>query len=447
MSDNPIKDRQQVSARNKNIIIMVLAVISGVLLACLLFRGCGPKEPPKGGTIIVDPVSTEPPTKGDDSRVDPSRTPGDVDRIPDKRIVKSTFVMSGQGYHAKWGKGLKAGFRQKGEFVAEANIVERKKLGNGRFKVVEDRKFLTARETLEIGGADYFLALDTLPIDGLASALEKTGKVVNTVSDFLISTGVGAAYGGALKTGASIAEIIGSGLRRFKIENNGKELKEFGIDVSKSAGNEVEAFINDNSLKPKEIETIVRNVEGRTYRFTYIQEGSGRPMNVTAERLVDGKPQPVETAEEVWILCRCNAFIDAEFLKDGGEKTPQPGVPWDVDARSVAGILGLDGHCDGKLRCWRDADDAADGPGLWRFNINSAELDVVDNRKQKLGKISVGGGKANVYVDGRTLHDITIKGKGKISRISKYSILFIPFNERFVGDCEFVGNMTTEVKK
>ena len=432
---------------NKNVIITILVILIVLMAITLMF-----KQNNEGGGIKIDKdmtaeiVKNEVPGKSTEWKAS-SITGGDVDRLPGKRVVTNDFTVSGQGYHAKWGKGLKAGFRQHGLFVAEAAVIDRKKLGNGRFKIVEDRTFTVARETLEIGDADFFLALDTLPIDEVSSVIEKSGKVANAVSGFLVASSIPqlVAAGAITKTGGSVAELVASGIRRFKVANNGKSLKEFGIDVSGMAKDKVESKINDLSRKPKEIETMIRNVEGRTYRFTYIQEATGKPLNVTAERVIDGKTSPVESEEEVWILCRCNSFIDAEFLNDGGEKIPQPGDKWNVNARSVARIIGVDGYCEGSLTCCRTDGDT--DPGLWEFSINPAELDVNDDSGRKLGKISVGGGKSHVYVDGRTLRDITIKGTGKLNRVNKNSILFLPFNEKFIGDCHFAGKMTTVVVK
>ena len=448
---------------NKNLIIGVLSAAVVVLVVILLWpKGSGPK--PSVLTPIGDdmeagkgsgnntPNGGAPLTNGQPREQGPV-TASEVDRLPSNRVICSDFLVSGQGYYAKWGKGLKAGFQQKGEFVAEAIVVERKKLGNGRFKVVEDRTFIKARETLEIGEADYFFALDTLPIDEISSALDTVGKTANTLSGVLVSTAHPklVAAGKISKTVGDVSEIVAAGFRHFKQSNNGKTLKELGVDVSQKANEKVKSSINDFARKPKEIETMIRKVEGRTYRFTYIQEGTGKPLNVTAERIErSGENEiltPLETEEEVWILCRCNAFIDAEFLKDknGREVTPQPGVKWEVNARSVASIVGVDGYCKGSLTCCR-TDVGTDNSGLWEFMINPAELDVLDDRGRNLGKISVGGGKSTVYADGRTLRDVTIKGKGKLNRVNKNSILFLPFNEKFIGDCHFTGKMTTEVK-
>lgn len=438
---------------SKNAIITLLAVVAGVLLACLLFRdvlppdsdlpassGPGENPPAEKGPLTPDNTVKRPPVTGDD-----------IDNLPGKRIIRSDFLVSGQGYHAKWGKGLKAGFRQTGEFVVEAVVKDRVKLGNGRFKVVEDRKFVTARETLEIGEADYFLALDTLPIDEISSALETAGKTVSTISSFLVKTAQPklVAAGKIAGTSGAVSELIAAGFRRFKQSNNGKTLQELGLDVSQAAGEKVQSAINNFTRKPKEIETIIRKVEGRTYRFTYIQEGTGKALNVTAERLLDNDETiPLETEEEVWILCRCNAFIDAEFLKDkknGDKVSPQPGDKWDIDARSVASIVGADGYCKGSLTCCR-TDTGLDNNGLWEFSINPAELDVLDDSGRKLGKLSVGGGKSTVYGSERVLRDVTIKGTGKISSVNKNSILYLPFKEKFIGDCHFGGQMTTIVK-
>ena len=431
----------------KLLIIVLISICITLLIIISKKQGdkISIKSPDGGGEIIVDRVKPE--RRGQPaSWQDSSIKGGDVDRLPDSRIITNDFTMSGQGYYAKWGRGLKAGFRQHGEFVAEAIVKERKKLGNGRFKIVEDRTFKVARETLEIGDADYFLALDTLPIDEVASVVDKAGKVASAVSEFLVKTSRPALVkaGVITQTAGGVAEILASGFRRFKVVNNGKSLKEFGIDVSDVASNEVESVINDLPRKPKEIETMIRNVEGRTYRFTYIQESTGKPLNVTAERVIDGKTSPVDSEEEVWILCRCNSFIDAEFLNDGGETIPQPGGKWKVNARSVGRIIGVDGYCDGTLTCCRTDGDT--DPGLWEFSINSTELNVNDDSGRKLGKISVGGGKSHVYVDGRTLRDITIKGTGQLNRVNKNSILYLPFNEKFIGDCHFAGTMTTVVK-
>jgi len=434
---------------SKNAIITLLAVVAGVLLACLLLRdiwkppvvdageGFGEKKPKEGSKLSPKNPEKKDPVTG-----------GDVDRLPKKREIKNEFLVSGKGYYAKWGKGLKAGFQQKGEFVAEAVVVDKKKLGNGRFKVVEDRTFTTARETLEIGDADYFLALDTLPIDEISSGLETVGKAVGAISGFLAKTAQPklVAAGKIGETIGGVSEMAAAGFRYFKISNNGKTLKELGLDLSQDANRKVKSAINDFSRKPKEIETIVRKVEGRTYRFTYIQDGFGKPLNVTAERLENGKTTPLETEEEVWILCRCNAFIDAEFLKDknGKEVTPKPGDKWDINAESVASIVGADGYCKGDLRCCRS--DSGENE-IWEVTINPAELDVVDDSGRKLGKISVGGGKATVNGAERLLRDVTIKGTGKLSRVNKNSILYLPFNEKFVGDCHFSGKMTTtEIK-
>ena len=439
---------------DKNKIITVLCILVGLLTIALIvmeIRGKKTPEPviittPQGPIEVREGNEDAPSTDKPEWKKNPIKG-GAVDALPKKRIVKNEFLITGKGYHAKWGRGLKAGFRQDGLFVAEATVVKREKLGNGRFKVVEDRKFLTAREKLEIGEADYFLALDTLPIDEISSVLDTVGNTVNTVSGFLLSTSFPylEAAGMVTKTVGGVAELAASSLRHFKLTNNEKALKDFGIDMTGKAKAAVESKINDFDRKPKEMEVIVRKVEGRTYRFTYIQEGTGQPLNVTAERIENGRTTTLETEEEVWILCRCNAFIDADFLKDGGEKTPEPGEKWVVDARSVAGIVGVDGYCKGRLTCCR-TDAGTDDRGLWEFGINPAELEVVDDSDKKLGKISVGGGKSTVYADGRTLRDVTIKGKGKLNRVNKNSILFLPFNEKFVGECDFAGKMTTEVK-
>ena len=447
---------------DKNKVITVLGILVGLLTMTLIVmeirRGSTPTPTPATtptpppittplGPVAVDGGNEDSPKNGKPKWEKNPIKGRAVDALPKRRIIKNEFLVTGQGYHAKWGRGLKAGFRQDGIFVAEATVVDRTKLGNGRFKVVEDRKFLTAREKLEIGEADYFLALDTLPIDEISSVLDTVGNTVNTVSGFLISSCIPPleAVGRIVKTAGGVTDLAASGLRHFKLSNNGKELKDFGIDMTGKAKADVESKLNDFARKPKEIEVMVRKVEGRTYRFTYIQEGTGQPLNVTAERLENDKTTPLETEEEVWILCRCNAFIDADFLKDGGEKTPQPGDKWEVDARSVAGIVGVDGYCKGSLTCCR-TDAGTDNSGLWEFGINPAELDVLDDSDKKLGKISVAGGKSTVYADSRTLRDITIKGTGKLNRVNKNSILFLPFNEKFVGDCHFAGKMATEVK-
>ena len=439
---------------SKDKIITVLAILVGLLTITLIVKDCRKPTPQPtqqpiqvGGEIEVGPIAPEPPSKPAKTN-HPTITGNDVDRLPDTRIITNSFIVSGQGYYAKWGRGIKAGFVQRGDFAAKAKVIERKKFENGRFKVVEDRTFLTARETLEIGDADYFLALDTLPIDEVSSAIDTAGDVANAVSGVLVETSLPqlAKVGAVAKTAGGVAGLVSSGLRHFKVTMNGKSLKELGIDIAVAAKEKVESQLNDLSRKPKEIEMMIRNVEGRTYRFTYIQEASGKPLNVTAERVVDGKTSPVETEEEVWILCRCNSFIDAEFLKNGGEKIPQPGDRWDVDARSVARIVGVDGYCNGRLTCCR-TDGGSAGSGLWEFSINPAELDVKDDSGRSLGKISLSGGNSHVYIDGRTLRDITMKGTGKLDRVNKNSILYLPFNEKFVGECHFGGTMKTIVEK
>ena len=439
--------------KKKMIVVLLAGVCIGVGIGIIVYwiisgRGSdGGGEMSIGDGITVEPVNEEKPGKPFE-RKDSSVTGNDVDRLPDTRIITNSFIVSGQGYYAKWGRGIKAGFVQRGDFAAEAKVIERKKFENGRFKIVEDRTFLTARETLEIGDADYFLALDTLPIDEASSAIDTAGNVANVVGGVLVKTSHPklVAVGAITKTAGNVAGIVASGLRHFKVAMNGTSLKELGIDVSAAANEKVESQLNNLSRRPKEIEMMIRNVEGRTYRFTYIQEASGRPLNVTAERVVEGKTSPVETEEEVWILCRCNAFIDADFLKNGGEKIPQPGDRWDVDARSVARIVGVDGYCNGRLTCCRTDSDSA-GSGLWEFSINPAELDVNDDGGRNLGKISLSGGKSHVYVDGRTLKDITMKGTGKLDRVNKNSILYLPFNEKFIGECHFGGTMKTIVGK
>ena len=440
---------------DKNKVITVLGILVGLLTMTLIIKeGCTPPQPPPtdgskpvGDGIVVYPIPPEPPSKPPKT-INPPITGNDVDRLPDTRIITNSFIVSGKGYYAKWGRGIKAGFVQKGDFAAKAKVMDRKKFENGRFMVVEDRTFLTARETLEIGDADYFLALDTLPIDEVSSAIDTAGNVVNAVGGALVKTSLPPlmAAGAITKTAGGVVGLVASGFRHFKVTMNGKSLKELGIDLSDAAKEQVESHLNDLSRKPKEIEMMIRNVEGRTYRFTYIQEASGKPLNVTAERVIDGKVSPVETEEEVWILCRCNSFIDADFLKDGGEKIPQPGDKWDVDARSVARIVGVDGYCNGRLTCCR-TDSGSAQSGLWEFSINPAELDVNDDSGRSLGKISLSGGKSHVYVDGRTLKDITVNGKGKLDRVNKNSILYLPFNEKFIGNCTFGGTMKTIVEK
>ena len=440
---------------DKNKVITVLGILVGLLTITLIIKdGCKPPPPPPldgekkvGDDIVVRPIPPEPPNKPPKTS-HPPITGNDVDRLPDTRIITNSFIVSGKGYYAKWGRGIKAGFVQKGDFAAEAKVIERKKFENGRFMVVEDRTFLTARETLEIGEADYFLALDTLPIDEVSSVIDTAGNVVNAIGGVLVKTALPPleVAGAITKTAGGVAGLVASGLRHFKVTMNGKSLKELGIDLSAAAKEKVESQLNDLSRKPKEIEMIIRNVEGRTYRFTYIQEASGKPLNVTAERVVEGKTSPVETEEEVWILCRCNSFIDAEFLKNGGEQIPQPGDRWNVDARSVARIVGVDGYCNGRLTCCRTDSGSAQG-GLWEFSINPAELDVNDDSGRSLGKISLSGGKSHVYVEGRTLKDITMHGSGKLDRVNKNSILYLPFNEKFIGDCTFGGTMKTIVEK
>ncbi len=372
-------------------------------------------------------------------------TPRDVDRLPARRIVSCVFSMSGKGKYSKWGRGLLASFTLTGTCKTDSTIVQRQKFGNGRFKVVEDVRFIEAREMLEINDADYFIALDTLPLDKLVDSLNSIGAVVKTVSDFLIDTGISGidATGGSIKKSGEMISGVSSGLARFSLANHGKALKDFGVDLGARARKEAHSSLDDFSRAPKEVETVLRMVEKRTYRITYIQKENGDTLNVTAERLVDGKTLPLESEEEVWMLSRCNAFIDADITKNHGTRAIDFGEKWTCDAGILSRFAGVGIDFTGDVTCCCDGEN--EKGDAWTYVINPAELDILDGGKRKIGSISIGGGGGELGKDGGVLRSLAFKGGGKISRVDKYSLLYVPFNERFIGETKMGGSVIVEI--
>ena len=118
--------------KRKMIVVLLVGVCIGLgigIAGYWLTKGGGEKkeENKKKEIGIGDGITMSGVPDGEPGKppewTDPPVTGKDVDRLPDTRIITNNFVVSGQGYYAKWGRGIKAGFVQRGVFVAEAKVI------------------------------------------------------------------------------------------------------------------------------------------------------------------------------------------------------------------------------------------------------------------------------------------------------------------------------------
>ena len=386
----------------------IIGIVVGILIAVIgifaYIKVVGPKDPSgKGGDIASGPVQevvreTAPPLVA-------------IDRVRSRRI-SAIFQMTGRASDADWGIRGGANFLYEVTIEAESTIESKEKMDGGGFKVEEIRTFKKVQDSVTASDVDFSLALDTLPISTIQSIV---------------------AAGGIIWPVTAVA--VDAGLEKMK-DYDGKGIKDalnaLGIELPQQVRKEIESFASGELRKWM---GKTRRISGKSYRITYYNAESGKPMLITF-RNADGSD--VTDEEELMLLRRANAFVNSDLLPD---INCEPGDNWKVDVEDMQELLDpyVEGDFAGSVTVTRTADKK---PGEWSLGISPAIIHVVSPSGGTTGTLNLEEGSAQVELDAYSVNDLIISGTGNLSKLSKHHLLF---NARFDGACKFQGHIVTNL--
>ena len=335
--------------------------------------------------------------------------------------VKMVLTTTGRAENAKWGIAGMGSFVLTYYLDCDAEILEKSETPGGEIRVVEKRTFNQCRKVLRVHDTDVrFRLYETLPLTQVFTAMKIAGGIVATFFD--------PASGGAMMESVEAAD----GFLRGADGKSAKEtLARFGVEVP----DDIERQINDFAMR--KVESIIKtvDVEGKSYRLTYIQDKeSGSPLRVDFT-YADGRE--IQTQEEYLVLRRANAFMDANVVPD---KNCKPGDTWTVDTSGFESLLDpyVDGAYCGDVTVARLDNDK---DGTWQIGLRPCSVFIKSDEGRTTGEVHLESGEAKVDAENVFVKAMVVTGKGRMKNLSPHHLLF---KSRFEGDCEFRGMMTTE---
>ena len=436
---------------SKNAIITLLAVVAGVLLACLLLRDIGSKPPqppqPPSESTINSPAHPEPPApSAPQPTPEPPAppTPPAPQPIPEpppirkitrrplepeatKRlhegpvIVSSLFEASGK---AEYEKGTVAHRMYSGSYVytttviAQSEIIEKKEEGTeGEIFVKERRKFLQARDSISLSDLDAAIKLDLLPIDKVQIWVDNTCNLV-AVTCISVLKSSPPLTPIALKIAAGAAAtraIVGTAVATLHKIDGSSVRGMLGYHGIKPPAN-IEKFLNDKAAKLVSnqlgnIHLALQEIEGKSFIITYKQDASGKPLNIDFDH-EDGKP--ISDAE--WeILRSANAFIDSTVVPDTECSVGDDWIIWTDEIMDMFNIAGS-GRTEGRIKVKR-VDDQPDG--TWTLELVPTPIEFVSNDKTTIGKMQMKGGNGLVDAKNVSVKTLQATAWGNLRHLDK----------------------------
>ena len=353
------------------------------------------------------------------------------------RMFENTFIVTGG---CDWD-----GFAHKNEskflfdalLTAKSEIEDAKILPGGEIRIVETRTIDEAKEKLIITDASLKINLQSSPIDQIDTIAKTVAAVSTAVAGALTPIPQASAVAGSIAAGAG---AVCAGI---------KIARQFdGYDLSSMIGKEnmirlQQAFVDN---KVKRIKTLLRAVEGKSYRVIYTQEPapSKKYMQVTWEH-VDGTPL---TYDEDFILSKANIFIDADILPDSGEEPPV-GKEWEVSAEEVASMFCYDDKmtCNGSVKVTRKANRPN---GDWYLEVGRNQKVAVRNIENRTtGSVTIKEGDATL--DPKSPHQtktLQVVSSGTAMEFTPQTLLwFLSYDTKRGADCQFKGVLRTYMEE
>ena len=367
-----------------------------------------------------------------------------VANLPKKdcvRVFENTFVVEGG---CEWSKLLRKNectFIFDAVLIAKSEIEDAKILPGGEIRIEELRTIESAREKLIITDASLKIDLTSSPIDQIDRIAKTTVSLTATVAGALTPIPAVGQVGGAIAGGLSAAAGAVCAAVEF--------VRKFdGFDISPLIGKEnmkrlYQSFVDG---KIKSVKTLLRGMEGKSYRVIYTQEPapSKKYMQV-AWGHKDGTPL---TAEEDFILSKANIFIDADMLPDS-DGEPPVGKEWEVSAEEVASMFCYDDKmtCQGCVKVSRKANRPN---GDWYLEVGRNQKIAVRNVEDRTtGSVLIKEGDATLAPNSpHQTKTLQIVSSGNIMEFSSQTLLwFLSYDTKRGADCQFKGVLRTYIEE
>ena len=353
------------------------------------------------------------------------------------RVFENTFIVTGG---CEWSQLLR---KNESTFVFDAVLTNKSEIAaaeilpGGEIRIEEIRTVEAAKEKLIITDAALKIDLKSSPIDQIDAIAKTVAAVSTAVAGALTPVPQAAAVAGSIAVGAGAVCASIEIARKFD-----------GYDLSTMIGKEnlknlQQAFVD---RKVKRIMTLLRAIEGKSFRVIYTQEPapSQKYMQVSWEH-IDGTPL---TAEEDFILSKVNIFIDADMLPNS-DVEPPIGTEWEVDAQEVASAFCYDDKmtCAGGVKVVRKVNRPN---GDWYLEVVRNQKVAVRNFEARTtGSVLIKEGDATL--DPRSPHQtktLQIVSSGTIMEFSPQTLLwFLSYDTKRGADCQLKGVLRTYIEE
>ncbi|MDO4575012.1 MAG: hypothetical protein Q4D98_07340 [Planctomycetia bacterium] len=388
----------------------ILCVAIGLCVACVIYVIIF--HVPTSNTLSSEKEVQQP----DEIKKAPA-TPESVARVK-SRLLKGKFVTTGRGEDAKWGVAQIMNFQYTVSVIAESEILSKETLPSGYLKVVEKRTFNNVSDSLCVSDVDLQINLKTVPIDIFSQAIDAASLLCVTLSGD-IGTGIMISNQNHYWTG-KLKEIDGSSLRNLLGLGN--------IEVPQ----DIETMLqNFGQARIQKALGGVRNISGKSYLITWLQNDFGSPMYA---KFTYSDGTPVREDEELLVLKRVNTFIDSHVAPNPNCK---PGDLWNVSVDCLQEVFDpyIEGNYVGSVTFVRREDDKE---GFWTMELQPGKIEVVNEQGAITGRMTVNGGYAKVSPKDICLEELYVAGKGQLQKLTPHHWLF---TAKVAGECDFEGRM------
>ena len=363
-----------------------------------------------------------------------------VANLPKKdltRIFENTFFATGGCEWSKLALKNESKFLFDAVLIAKSEIEESKVLPGGELRIEEKRTIERAREKLIITDASLKIDLKSSPIDQIDGIAKAVASISAAVATALTPIPQASAIAGSIAAGAGAV----CGAIKIAKQFDGYEVSSF---IGKENMKRLQQCFVDG--KVKSIKTLLRAMEGKSYRVIYTQEPapSKKFMQVTWEH-VDGTPL---TYDEDFILSKANIFIDADILPDS-EDEPPVGKEWEISAEEIASMFCYDDQmsCNGGVRVIRKANLPN---GDWYLEVARNQKVAVRNAENRTsGSVLIKEGDATL--DPKSPHQtktLQVVSSGTVMKFTPQTLLwFLKYDTHRGADCQFKGVLRTYMEE
>lgn len=347
-----------------------------------------------------------------------------VDRVK-SRVMRGEFQLTGHGEDAKWGVTKTATFLCTGIVIADSEIVSKEALPDGKIRITEIRTFKTVQDSIVVSDVDIKLAMfDTLPLKSFSSMVDAAAIVWASMTG-------DAGSSAAVLTGKNYVEnklrdIDGTGIKSL--------LGATGLEAPEAVRNTFDKIAGAAFRKAL---GGIRPISGKSYKITYYQEASGKPLYV---KITYSNGEEVTDEEEQMVLKRVNAFIDYDVLPD---LDCEPGDTWTVETRNIQELFDpfAEGSCSGAIAVERRVNTP---DGDWDLQLKPSVINVINAGNNTTGYYNLHRGYARINPEEATVSELFGTGTARMQKISKRHWLF---TARINGECEFQGKLVSSRKE